>query len=63
MTGVSGLAMVDDPPVLLITFKMPPDPDTFRKIVSRSFMLPAGSVLGTSNAFAAKMLMPWLKKV
>ena len=26
VTGVSGFAMVDDPPVLLITFRIPPNP-------------------------------------
>ena len=31
--------MVDDPPVPLITFRMPPDPAVLRKIVSRSFRL------------------------
>jgi hypothetical protein len=36
VTGVSGLAEVDDPPVLLTTFRMPPDPDVERKIVNRS---------------------------
>jgi hypothetical protein len=45
--------MVDEPPVPLITFKIPPEPAVERKIVSRSCMLSAGSVLGTSNAFAA----------
>jgi hypothetical protein len=63
VTGVSGLAMVDEPPVLLITFKIPPDPAVLRKIVSISLILPAGRVVGTSNAFAAKMFMPWSKKL
>jgi hypothetical protein len=43
--------MVDDPPVLSITFRMPPNPDVLRKIVSKSFML--ARVVGTSKAFAA----------
>ena len=56
--------MVEDPPVLLITFKMPPFPLVgSRKMVSRLFRLPAGRVVGTSNAFAAKMSTPWLKKL
>ena len=41
------MAIVDDPPVLLITFKMPPDPAVERKIVSRSWKLDAGRVEGT----------------
>jgi hypothetical protein len=45
--------MVDDPPVLSITFRMPPNPDVLRKIVSKSFMLAVGRVVGTSKAFAA----------
>ena len=44
------MAMVDDPPVPLITFRMPPDPAVLRKIVSRSFRL-EGGLTGTSNAF------------
>jgi hypothetical protein len=56
--------MVDDPPVPLITFRMPPDPCLgSRKIVSRSFRLEGGRVTGTSNAFAAKMFTPLLKKL
>jgi hypothetical protein len=31
VTGTSGLAPVDHPPVLSTTFKMPPDPLVFRK--------------------------------
>jgi hypothetical protein len=45
--------MVEDPPVPLTTFRMPPDPAVLRKIVSRSFRLEGGRVTGTSNAFAA----------
>jgi hypothetical protein len=44
--------MVDDPPVSLTTLRIPPDPAVLRKIVSRSFRLPGGSVAGTSNARA-----------
>ena len=44
---------VDDPPVLFTTCRMPPDPAVERKIVSRSWRLDAGSVSGTSNAWAA----------
>lgn len=53
VTGVSEFAMVEEPPVLSITFRMPPDPAVLRKIVSRSFMLDGARVVGTSNAFAA----------
>jgi hypothetical protein len=45
--------MVEDPPVLLITFRIPPDPAVERKIVNMSWRLSAGSVAGTSNALAA----------
>ena len=64
MTGTSGLAMVDDPPVSLTTFRIPPLPTlASRKIVSRLCRLPAGSVRGTSKALYAKMSTPWLKKL
>jgi hypothetical protein len=49
VTGVSGLAIVDDPPVLSITLSIPPNPAVLRKIVSRSFMLAGGRVVGTSD--------------
>ena len=64
MTGVSGLATVDEPPVPLTTLLIPPLPFVAsRKMVSRLCKLPAGSRFGTSKALAEKMSTPWLKKL
>ena len=60
MTGTSGLAAVDDPPVSFTTLRIPPEPLVERKIVSRSCKLDDGTVVGTSNACAAKMGTPYV---
>jgi hypothetical protein len=43
VTGTSGFAIVDDPPVSLTTLRIPPEPAVLRKIVSRSLRLPGMS--------------------
>ena len=55
--------MVDDPPVPLITWSIPPKPAVERKIVKASFTLPGASMVGTTNPFAEWMSTPWLKKL
>src|SRR4029077_8859284 len=54
VTGTSGLAIVEEPPASFTTCRIPPEPCVAsRKIVSRSWRLDAGRVVGTSNARAA----------